>query len=86
MTKKLFISTALASETLLGKSKAYIARALVAKARKELGEYQLWASLALELLGKAALSSVHPCLVAEGQSPRPRPLGYQVEGGLKPER
>jgi hypothetical protein len=30
-------------------------------------EYQLWASLALELLGKAALARVHPALIADPQ-------------------
>lgn len=33
-----------------------------------MGEYQLWASLALELLGKSALAGIHPCLVADPQS------------------
>ncbi|HUE46019.1 MAG TPA: hypothetical protein VMO81_07200 [Aestuariivirgaceae bacterium] len=33
-----------------------------------MGEYQLWASLALELLGKAALAGIHPCLVADPHS------------------
>ena len=31
-------------------------------------EYQLWASIALELLGKAALASHHPCLVVDVRS------------------
>jgi hypothetical protein len=31
-------------------------------------EYQLWASLAIELLGKAALSQIHPCLIAAPNS------------------
>lgn len=61
------IVPALSPEALLGKSKAYIARALAAKNAKELGEYQLWASLALELLGKWALAEVHPCLIADPQ-------------------
>jgi hypothetical protein len=52
----------------MGKSRAYISRALAAKGRQEMGEYQLWASLSLELLGKEALSKVHPCLVADPQS------------------
>jgi hypothetical protein len=68
MTKKPAPTSALSSDALLGKSKAYIARALAAKGRKDMGEYQLWASLALELLGKAALAKVHPCLVADPQS------------------
>ena len=32
-------------------------------------EYQLWASIALELLGKAALAKHHPCLVVDTRSP-----------------
>ena len=62
------VAVALSAEALLGKSKAYIVRALSAKGRKELGEYQLWASLSLELLGKAALARVHPCLIADPTS------------------
>ena len=31
----------------------------------DVDEYQLWSSLALELLGKAALASIHPSLVAD---------------------
>lgn len=43
----------------------YIARAPAAKARKEMGEYQLWASLVLELLGKSTLAKIHPCLIVD---------------------
>jgi len=67
MTKK-EIAPSLSPEALFGKSKTYIARALAAKSRHEMGEYQLWASLALELLGKSALAAIHPCLVADPQS------------------
>jgi len=56
---------ALAPDALLGKSKAYIHKALLRKASDDLDEYQLWASLALELLGKAALANIHPALVAD---------------------
>jgi hypothetical protein len=52
----------------MGKSQAYIGRALVAKAAGSMGEYQLWASLALELVGKATLAKIHPCLVADPNS------------------
>jgi hypothetical protein len=45
------ITTALSADALMGKSQAYIGRALVAKAAGSMGEYQLWASLALELVG-----------------------------------
>jgi hypothetical protein len=62
------ITTALSADALMGKSQAYIGRALVAKAAGSMGEYQLWASLALELVGKAALAKIHPCLVADPNS------------------
>jgi hypothetical protein len=68
MSKQPVMVPALSAEALMGKSKAYIARALAAKARGSMSEHQLWASLALELLGKAALAKVHPCLVADPQS------------------
>src|SRR5688500_1411823 len=57
--------TAFDFSALLGKSKAYIGRALRAKNAGELDEYQLWASLSLELLGKAALAHINPALVAD---------------------
>lgn len=56
---------ALGSDQLYAKSQAYITRALHRKGSGELDEYQLWASLALELLGKAALSSIHPSLIVD---------------------
>lgn len=59
------VPPALSKEGLLGKSKVYILRAFRSKLAGELDEYQLWASLALELLGKAALASIHPSLVAD---------------------
>jgi hypothetical protein len=62
------IAAALSADALMGKSQAYIGRALAAKAAGSMGEYQLWASLALELVGKAALAKTHPCLVADPNS------------------
>ncbi|TNE43201.1 MAG: hypothetical protein EP345_04665 [Sphingomonadales bacterium] len=59
------VNTAISEEALLGKSRAYIAKALRRKGEQDLEEYQLWASLALELLGKAALAHRHPCLVVD---------------------
>jgi hypothetical protein len=56
---------ALEREALYAKSQVYMRRGLRAQADKETEEYKLWASLALELLGKAALSKVHPALVAD---------------------
>jgi len=59
------VNIAISEEALLGKSRAYIAKALRRKGENDLEEYQLWASLALELLGKAALAHRHPCLVVD---------------------
>lgn len=59
------VNTAISEEALLGKSRAYIAKALRRKGEGDLEEYQLWASLALELLGKSALAHRHPCLVVD---------------------
>ena len=62
-------SVALALDTvaLHAKSQHYIRKALAGKAKGDLEEYQLWASLALELLGKSALSAIHPSLIANPQ-------------------
>lgn len=56
---------ALENEALYAKSKVYIGRGLRAQSDEDVEEYQLWSSLALELLGKAALAKVHPALVAD---------------------
>lgn len=58
-------SAALDKESLYAKSQVYIRRGLRAHGHGDTEEYQLWASLALELLGKAALAGVHPALVAD---------------------
>lgn len=59
------IYIAINGDALHDKSKVYISRALERKSTENLDEYQLWASLALELLGKAALAHRHPCLVVD---------------------
>jgi hypothetical protein len=64
-SKESGVTAALSAEALMGKSQAYIGRAVTAKTAGSMGEYQLWASLALELAGKAALAKIHPCLVAD---------------------
>lgn len=56
---------ALENEALYAKSKVYIGRGLRAQSAGDIEEYQLWSSLALELLGKSALAKVHPALVAD---------------------
>lgn len=56
---------ALERDALYAKSQVYIRRGFRAQTDGDTEEYQLWASLALELLGKAALAKVHPALVAD---------------------
>ncbi|MEQ1716632.1 MAG: hypothetical protein ABL907_11705 [Hyphomicrobium sp.] len=63
MPENVFI--AINGDALHAKSKVYIGRALVRKGAGDFDEYQLWASLALELLGKAALARKHPSLVVD---------------------
>jgi hypothetical protein len=60
------VPPAISAEALLGKSQLYASRALQAKASKDSEVYQIWAALALELLGKAQLAGIHPCF----ESPR----------------
>lgn len=59
------VPLALAHESLYGKSKVYILRAFRAHEARDDQEYQLWASMSLELLGKSTLAKVHPSLVAD---------------------
>ena len=63
MADEVFI--AINSDALYAKSKVYMGRAMARKGERNFDEYQLWASLALELLGKAALSRRHPCLIVD---------------------
>ncbi|WP_301153738.1 hypothetical protein [Metapseudomonas otitidis] len=62
------VPLAISAEALLGKSRLYASRALQAKASKDSEVYQIWAALALELLGKAQLAGIHPCLVVETEN------------------
>jgi hypothetical protein len=64
MTQKQ-VPAAITDEGLLSKSRVYIQRAFRAKLAQDFDEYQLWASLALELLGKAALAKIHPSLIVD---------------------
>jgi hypothetical protein len=63
------VPSAISAEALLGKSRLYATRALQAKASKDSEVYQIWAALALELLGKAQLAAIHPSLVVETDNP-----------------
>ncbi|WP_187429849.1 hypothetical protein ROLI_010750 [Roseobacter fucihabitans] len=66
----MIITAALDKDALLAKSQLYVRKSLLRKSEGDLEEYQLWASLALELLGKSALANIHPSLIAD-------PLHYQ---------
>lgn len=59
------LQTAINPDALMGKSKVYIGRALNCKNADEHDQYQLWASLALELLAKAYLATIHPSLIVK---------------------
>jgi len=63
--KTITTNPALESGALYAKSQVYIRRGLRAQSDGDTEEYQLWASLAIELLGKAALAKIHPTLVAD---------------------
>ncbi len=58
---------AVSFDAIFAKSKVYVQRALKRKGTGDLDEYQLWASLALELLGKACLAQIHPSLIVNPQ-------------------
>jgi hypothetical protein len=58
---------AVSSEAIFAKSKVYVQRALRCKQSSDFDEYQLWASLALELLGKTCLARIHPSLIVNPQ-------------------
>jgi len=59
------VPSALSPDALYGKAVLYARRALTAKNSAEEDAYQLWATLALELLGKFALARIHPGLVVD---------------------
>jgi len=68
MTEKK-LHPALDPDAIFGKAKIYISKALGRKEAGDLDEYQLWASLAIELLGKAALAGIHPSLIVDPTHP-----------------
>jgi hypothetical protein len=51
--------------SLWNKSKLFVDRATRARDNGDDLEYHLWAAIAIEVLGKAALAQVHPTLVAD---------------------
>jgi hypothetical protein len=63
------VPTAISHQALLVKSKLFAKRSIDAKETGLESECQLWAAGALELLAKAQLASIHPCLVVEPHNP-----------------
>ena len=63
------VPTAISPQALLDKSKLFAKRSIDAKEADLESECQLWAAGALELLAKAQLASIHPCLVVEPHNP-----------------
>lgn len=58
----------LSHEDLWSKSKVFIERGLACRDARKYEEFQLWATISLELLAKASLAQKHPCLVADPQN------------------
>lgn len=62
-------SVALSADALFAKSRVFAHRALEAKDGEDHDVFQMWAALALELLAKASLAKIHPCLVVDSVNP-----------------
>ncbi|HXE43041.1 MAG TPA: hypothetical protein VN516_08455, partial [Candidatus Baltobacteraceae bacterium] len=54
---------ALTYEDLWNKAKIFIERAIAKRDESAFDEFQLWAAISLEILGKATLANIHPVLV-----------------------
>lgn len=52
-------------DSLYNKSRLFIERAIKYRHEGDYDNFQLWAALSLELLGKAALAKIHPSLIAD---------------------
>ncbi|MFE4350192.1 hypothetical protein [Peribacillus butanolivorans] len=57
-------------QELFNKSKVFIDKAIKRRDEEDFEEFQLWASVSLELLGKATLASIHPSLVVDPNKPK----------------
>lgn len=57
-------------EELFSKSKVFIDKAIIRRDEGDFDEFQLWASVSLELLGKATLAFIHPSLVVDPNKPK----------------
>lgn len=66
-------------EALWAKAKVFINRAFDSSEAGDFPQAAMWAALALELLGKSALSRVNPCLIAD---PNDDGLSLMIAAGL----
>jgi len=57
-------------EELFNKSKIFIDKSIKSRDEGDFEEFQLWASVSLELLGKATLAFIHPSLVVDPNKPK----------------
>ncbi|WP_047980184.1 hypothetical protein [Ornithinibacillus contaminans] len=57
-------------EDLWKKSQVFIERAIESRNESKIDEFNLWASIALELLGKSTLAKIHPSLVVDPSTPK----------------
>ncbi|RIX60057.1 hypothetical protein D3P08_00230 [Paenibacillus nanensis] len=64
---------------LYNKSKLFINKGITKRNESDMSEFLLWASLSLELLGKATLAFIHPSLVVDPNDPK----GLLVACGYK---
>ncbi|MGE6579236.1 hypothetical protein [Paenibacillus xylanexedens] len=64
---------------LYNKSKVFIQKGISNRNESDMFEFLLWASLSLEILGKATLAYVHPSLVVDPNDPK----GLLVACGYK---
>jgi len=75
------VPDAISHEMLMKKAGGYITKALRDKDHQDFTAYQFWASLCLELLGKAVLASIHPSLIIAGKKRE----DFLAACGLKPD-
>lgn len=64
---------------LFNKSKVFIKKGIINRNENDMSEFLLWASLSLEILGKATLAYVHPSLIVDPNDPK----GLLVACGYK---
>lgn len=72
-------------DSLFNKSRQFVGKSVEARNAGQLGECQLWAANALELLAKSTLAKIHPALVAAPQNDKSllAACGVAAQSGFK---